>query len=90
MDNKESKKYPFRKLYFKCEDNEILKPNVMMTNAYQRRSDAEATIIKRDTHYLWEDKTKPVPVTAVHGFYIVHDSLFDTLIKPHYREPGDK
>jgi hypothetical protein len=57
-----------------------------MTNAYQFREIAESTLENRKTHYIWDDKTKPVPVHKVEGFYLVHENLYDEILKPFARE----
>lgn len=74
------KNYRFRKMYFICTDNLVIKPDTRMTNAYQFREDAEALIENRITHFMWEDKTKPVPQRKVEAFYLVHESLFNEIL----------
>lgn len=71
------KKFKFRKMYFHCTDGKVIADNVQMTNAYRERKDAEATLVYKESHQMWDDKTKPVPKKTVEGFYLVHESLFE-------------
>lgn len=69
-------------MFFQCTDKKVIEPNVSMTNAYQHKEAAESNLASRTSHWEWEDKTKPVPVNTVEGFYLVHESLYDEIIKP--------
>lgn len=77
------KKHRFRKMYFVCTDNRVISDNVLMTNVYQRKNDTEKIAKQRDTHWMWEDETKPIAREHVEGFYLVHESLYDELLKEH-------
>ena len=68
--------YKFRLVYMICTDGAAIKPDVQMTNAYQQSEDAEPLIKNRTHHWLWEDKTKPVPQDKVEGFYLVPEKLW--------------
>lgn len=70
------KTYKFRLVYVICTDGAAIKPDVQMTTAYQDREQAEPLIKNRSTHWLWEDKTKPVPKREVQGFYLVPEKLW--------------
>jgi len=80
------KKYRFRKMFFRCIDNKVIEDNITMTNAYRQREDAQSVVESRRTHKMWEDKTKPVPVEKVEGFYLVHESLFEEVLKKYSKE----
>lgn len=82
------KKYRFRKMYFICTDKKVIEPNTHMTNAYQNIETAQRVCKERSggTHKMWDDKTKPVPVNTVEGFYLVHESLFDKILKNHVKD----
>ncbi|WP_256013147.1 hypothetical protein [Desertivirga xinjiangensis] len=78
------KKYRFRKMFFVCEDKKVISPDTHMTSAYQFKSTADQVCsdrTKRTTHFEWEDKTKPVRVSTVEGFYLVHESFYDEVLK---------
>lgn len=77
------KKYRFRKLYFVVADKKVIDDDVAMTRAYKKREYAEESVQSRQTHHEWEDKTKPVPVMKAEGFYLVHESLYEQIIKQH-------
>lgn len=72
----EGKIYKFRLVYITCRNGVAINPDVQMTNAYQQREEAERHIKNRVTHWLWEDKTKPVPQNKVESFYLVHEKLW--------------
>ena len=79
-------KYKFRKMYFICQDKKVIDPNIEFTNAYQHREYADnvcSDANKRKTHFLWEDKTKPIPVRSVEGFYLVPEKLYDEILRKH-------
>lgn len=81
-------KYRFRKMYFVCEDKKVINPNVHMTQAYQYKGTADQVCKERErrTHKEWEDKTNPVPVETVEGFYLVHESLFEEILKKYVED----
>lgn len=80
------KKYSFRKMYFQCADKKVIDPGIQFTNAYQYREPAVSNLETRTSHYMWEDETKPLPIRTVEGFYLVHESLFDEILKPFAKE----
>jgi hypothetical protein len=80
------KKYRFRKVYFQCADKKVMEPHHQFTNAYQYKEHALKNFEARETHMLWEDKSKPLPKRSVEGFYLVHESLFDEILKKHSKE----
>jgi len=74
-------------MYFVCKDNQVISPDVGRTNCWQHRKDAE-TIEKQNTRtnvFQWEKRTTP-PVYKTEGFYLVHESLYEDIIKPHDRD----
>lgn len=78
----QEKKYRFRKVYFQTSDNKVLSDGIQFTKAYRDKKYAQSNLDSRDFHYMWEDKNIPVPVHRVEGFYLVHESLFNTILKP--------
>jgi hypothetical protein len=76
-------KYCFRRLYFICENKRVIEPNVHATTAHQYRDKAENTLAQKDTAVKMWDVNKPPRIYTVEGFYLVHESLFDTLLKEH-------
>lgn len=77
-------------MFFICADSKVIRPDVLMTNAYQYRDQANGLIKNTDrAHFMWEDKTMPVPVRKVEGFYLVHESLYDEILKAHDKEAKD-
>ena len=77
------KKYRFRKMYFICEDNKIITPEVWATNAYQYQDKAMAIARQKSkTRGMYIVNEKPL-VHTVEGFYLVHESLFEALLKEH-------
>ncbi|WP_244214370.1 hypothetical protein [Pedobacter jejuensis] len=70
-------------MFFQCTNKKVIEANVRMTNAYQHREDAEQNIFDRAIRKEWEPKDKPVPVETVEGFYLVHESLFEEILKKH-------
>jgi hypothetical protein len=51
------------------------------TNAYKNKEYAESNLESRTTHMMWENKNIPLPKRTVEGFYLVHESLFDEILK---------
>jgi len=52
----EEKKYRIRKMWFVCTNNQVISPNVAMTNAYQFKNNAEQVAKIRSEGFIWEDK----------------------------------
>lgn len=73
-------------MFFRCIDNKVIPDNVAMVHIYKRKEDAETVVKQRNTHMIWEDKTKPVPVEKVEGFFLVHESLYDEILKKFDKE----
>lgn len=80
-----ARRYKFRKVYFVCKDNSVFS-DYGFVNCYKSEAHAkeQATFQQRnaidDSQKLWE-KGKPIPEFKAHGFYLVHESLFDELLK---------
>jgi len=79
-------KYNFRKMFFICENKRVIQPNVLMTNAYQLKKTADNVCETRNLqqggeHKLWQDKSKPVPVHTVEGFYLVPEALYEEVLR---------
>lgn len=80
-------KYRFRKCYVICENNEIF-GNVLTARVYRDKEYA-LTVCTNLQHRAIEESTmehnknKPIPISKVHGFYLVHESLFDDILKKH-------
>ena len=79
-----AKKYRFRKIYFICCDNNLMDTNTEVTNAYQFRETALDQVKRQPTtgRYMWE-VNKPPKINRVEGFYLVHESLYELLLKEH-------
>ncbi len=78
------KKYKFRKMFFICKDRKVISSNVLSTTTYQHKDYADTILRERGqrfNHKMWEDKTKPLPVETVEGFYLVPEKLFDEVLK---------
>ena len=86
------KKRRFKKVYIICQDKVILPSNVYFGN-FSNYKDYADTICKQnqpESHKSWEDSEKTLPVYEVHGFYLVHESLFDEVLRDHTdQEEGD-
>jgi hypothetical protein len=74
-------KYCFRKMYFICENKRVISPDVQRTNAFQHKEIADAILSQKDTSVKMWDVNKPPKVFTVEGFYLVHESLFDEILK---------
>jgi len=73
-------------MYFVCQDKKVISPNVHMTQAYQNKKMAEDVCADRnlkqgENHKEWQDRTKPVPVHSVEGFYLVPEALYEEVLK---------
>ena len=77
-------KYRFRKMYFICENKQVIKDNVLMTNAYRKRETAEQVCKDQDAYNsrekLWM-KDKPEIVRSVEGFYLVPEALYEEVLR---------
>lgn len=76
-------KYCFRKMYFICENKRVIALNVETTTAHQHKDKALRILAQKDTAVKMWDVNKPPRVYTVEGFYLVHESLFDALLKEH-------
>lgn len=83
------KKRRFRKLYFICTDNIVIGPQFEFTPAFPRKAYADNLCVQQENHFIWEDKSKPVPVKTVEGFYLVHESLYNEILKDHDADAGE-
>lgn len=76
-------------MFFNCYDKIVIEECYEMTNAYRRREYAEVIskgMIERENNpCLWEKDKAPRKVST-EGFYLVHESLFDELLKEHSRD----
>jgi len=75
-------RYKFRKLYFKCYDGAPIAPGTQFTDAYQFYDDAKARVDTRTDLYEWERKLGPLPVQSAQGFWLVHERLYEEILKP--------
>lgn len=78
------KKYRFRKMYFICQNMKVIAPNVQATNAYQKKELADKILqqsLAREPEDAYWNKGKPTPKKTVEGFYLVHESYFDEILK---------
>lgn len=82
-----AKRYQFRKVYVVCEDNQVF--GKVSTAVFYRDDSYAVSICSQRQKKAIEDSTmayntnKPIPVHKVHGFYLVHESLFDEILKEH-------
>ncbi|MDF3077529.1 MAG: hypothetical protein K0S09_1418 [Sphingobacteriaceae bacterium] len=80
-----AKRYRFRKVYFVCRDNSIFS-DTRFVNCFRSEAHArEQAIVQQrnaleNSQMLWE-KDKAIPKFKAHGFYLVHESLIDELLK---------
>lgn len=80
------RKYRFRKMYFICENKQVIQPNVWATTAHQYRDKAQAVFDQKDkTVKQWQANQPPIH-HSLEGFYLVHESLFDEVLKDHCKE----
>jgi len=76
-------KHRFRKMYFICENKKVIQPEVWATSAHQYKDKAQAVLDQIDkTPKLWNVNKPPVHY-SLEGFYLVHESLFDEILKEH-------
>ncbi|QEM03317.1 hypothetical protein DIU31_007190 [Mucilaginibacter rubeus] len=80
------KKYKFRKAYFIAKDNQIFE-QFEMVNCYRRKEYVDSVcksqqrLANDESSQMW-NKGKPIPVLKAHGYYLVHESLYEEIIKP--------
>lgn len=85
------KKRRFRKVYFIAVDNKLYPGDIEFAQAFRLRDIAVkmANHIRREnllqSEKLWIKK-EPIHAYAVEGFYLVHESLFDEILKPFAEE----
>lgn len=83
------KKYRFRKIFFNCHDNKVIEECYEMTNAFRRREYAESIAkgqIERENNPLLWERDRPRRKISVEGFYLVHESLFEEILKKYTKE----
>jgi hypothetical protein len=80
------RKYRFRKMYFICENNRIIADNVWSVDAHQHRDKAEIILAQKDVSIKMWEANKPPKRYKVEGFYLVHESLFDLILKEHCKD----
>jgi len=71
------RKFRFRKMYFICENKQVIAHNVQRTNAYQHKKNADEILAQMDTSVKMWQVGKPPVTYSVEGFYLVHESLFE-------------
>jgi hypothetical protein len=70
-------------MYFLCKNKRVIDSNEHITTAYQHVDEAKATLAHQViTPKMWEINQPPA-VHSVEGFYLVHESLFDEILKDH-------
>jgi hypothetical protein len=70
-------------MYFICESKRVVEPNIQTAVAYQAKDYAETILAQRDTSVKMWDVNKPPRTYTVEGFYLVHERLFEELLKEH-------
>jgi hypothetical protein len=80
-------KHKFRKVYFVCRDNKIMPQSQgSFTSAFSTESHAveqEQFHNKKEldnAKQMWNEG-KQMPVHKAHGFYLVHESLYEKILK---------
>lgn len=79
------KRYKFRKVFFVCKNNSVFS-DYAFVNCFKDGEHAEEQAIYHqrkaieDSQLLWE-RGKPIPQFKAHGFYLVHESLFDEILE---------
>ncbi|MDB4921813.1 MAG: hypothetical protein JWQ54_3796 [Mucilaginibacter sp.] len=76
-------KYRFRKMYFICENKQVIQPNIWATTAHQHKDKADDVLANMDKSVKMWDVNKPPITHSVEGFYLVHERLFDAILKEH-------
>jgi hypothetical protein len=76
-------KYRFRKMYFICENKRVVAPNVHTATAHQYKDKAGEILAQRPPGTMLWNVNKPPKVYTLEGFCLVHESLFDELLKEH-------
>lgn len=78
----------FRKVFIVTEDNRIFPRSITTNSVYLQQARAEDFAVRRtrenlaQAEKLWVKKD-PIITYKVEGFYLVHESLFEEVIKPH-------
>ena len=80
------KKYKFRKVYFICEDNKVFAQEFKVVNCYKEEGYCKNVCagqqrIKMENVNMWWAGKETIPQLTPHGFYLVHESLFDEILK---------
>ncbi|WP_295672222.1 hypothetical protein [uncultured Mucilaginibacter sp.] len=76
-------KYCFRKVYFICTNKQVIEPAIKSAVAYKNKDYADILLDQRDKSVKMWDVNKPPKTYSVEGFYLVHERLFDELLKEH-------
>lgn len=80
------KKYKFRKVYFICEDNKVFAQPYEAIHCFRREEYCKTVcvqqqMLKMDNSKMMWMHDKRIPEMTPHGFYLVHESLFDEILK---------
>lgn len=85
-------KHRFRKAYIICINNEII-GEYEVTNLYKSRKYADGICQSKQRTEMesvkmeWKKNSNSTPTQyRVHGFYLVHESLFDEILKDYCKE----
>jgi len=84
-----AKKRVFRKVHLICKDNSIFDGDKFeMVNMYRRAEYANKVCAGQqqlaiDNAKMEWNKGNPVPILSMHGFYLVHESLYDEILAPY-------
>jgi hypothetical protein len=73
-------------MYFICENKRVITPEVHATTVYQYKTAADGALASKDTAVKMWHVGKPPKVYTVEGFYLVHESLFEKLLKEHSKQ----
>ena len=71
------RKFRFRKMYFICENKQVIKPELHRVHAFQHKKHADEILAQMDKSVKNWHVGKPPITYSVEGFYLVHESLFD-------------
>lgn len=73
-------------MYFICENKLVINDNVLSTTVFKNKVYAEAIFKQKDKNVYEYMKRQPPIYHSLEAFYLVHESLFDEILKEHCRE----
>ena len=70
-------------MYFICENKRVITPEVHATTTYQYKTVADEVLANKDKSVKMWEINNPPKFYSVEGFYLVHESLFEEILKEH-------